>query len=228
MQKEPIFSFKGGMETLIKGLTDTLEGNIHYNSPATSLTIHPEGIEVGIGDQRLFADRVISTLPTQTVSNLLQIHSPCQSAASVAVIALGFNQQHLKHKGFGYLVPSKENENILGMVWDSTTFPSQNTHSHQTRLTVMVDAQSPKDFKNTALDALARHLHIEAQPDVLEVKIATNAIPHYSIGHKEQTTNFIHQCKALSPNLSLLGTAFHGVAVNDCIAQVFSMMEGEI
>ena len=47
-------------------------------------------------------------------------------------------------KGFGYLVPSREWEEVLGMTWDSLVFPQQGTRDPadgaeaDTRVTVMV------------------------------------------------------------------------------------------
>lgn len=227
MQKESLFTFKNGMSTLVNTLASQLQECIHYHSPVHKMQIHQNGVEVVTEHQSFFADHVFSTLSATDLCKLLNIDCPATTMSSVSVVALGFDQQVIDKKGFGYLIPTKENEDILGMVWDSSAFPAQNSHPNQTRLTVMIDAQTPKDFKQLALDALARHLHISRQPDMMEVKVATNAIPHYSIGHMKKVNELTDKCKALSPNLTLLGTSFHGVAVNNCIAQAFFAVDSE-
>lgn len=223
MQKEAIFSFKDGMATLVRALTQRLGSAVHYNSGVEKLHFLPDGVELELADDRKIAvDHVYSTLPASEAHKLLDIKALQTLSASVAVAAIGFNKQILKRKGFGYLVPTKEKEDILGMVWDSSAFPQQNSRPEQTRLSVMIDAQIPRDFKNIALEALARHLHIDQQPDFIEVKVAASAIPQYPVGHRRAMEDMRERCKAQYPHLTLLGTAFGGVAVNDCIAQAFS------
>jgi oxygen-dependent protoporphyrinogen oxidase len=221
-QKGPIFSFKNGMRTLVEALHQKIEDSLYLNAEVQHLQFQPEGIEVIQKDgSSFFADHVFSTVPLQQLKTFAHIPVPELPLSSVAVAAIGFDKQLLKHKGFGYLIPSKEQENILGMVWDSCTFPQQNQHSDQTRLTVMMAGGSSRDFKTIALEALARHLHIEEKPDALEIKEAINAIPLFPIGYRQWLGDMqeIYQKK----HLTLLGPAFNGVAVNDCIASAFSI-----
>lgn len=224
MQKGSIFSFKKGMETLVQALSQRLDGHVRLNSAVEKLDFRPEGIEIRLDDgQTIFADHVYSTLPASSLQRLLPIEALQIPTASVAVVCIGFNKAVLNRKGFGYLIPSKEKESILGMVWDSSAFPDQNFSPEQTRLTVMIDAKQPQDFSKTALDALERHLGIAQTPHLMEMKVADNAIPQYRVGHLQRMKEIQDRCQSLSPRLTLLGTAFHGVSVNDCIAQASSL-----
>lgn len=224
MQKEAIFSFKGGMATLTHALSERLQDMIHLNTSVEKLTLLKNGIEIAInGGTTFFADRVFSTIPPKANYKLLQFEPLNIPSASVAVVSVGYNKAVLKHKGFGYLVPSREKEPVLGVVWDSVVFPQQNTTPGQTRLTVMIDASAAKDFASIAREILQRHLHIDQAPDLLRVQIAADAIPQYQLGHKERIAEGIKHLKAVSPHLSLLGTGFNGVAVNDCIAQAYTI-----
>lgn len=218
MQKEPFLSFKQGMETLVHALKEKLDGHIQLNSAACGLNFLPRGVEILQENKPpLFADHVYSTLSTGALSSLLA-GIPTTSASSVAVVSLGFDKRVLKQKGFGYLVPSREKETILGMVWDSSAFPQQNNHDEQTRLTVMIDAKKPQDFVSIALDALKRHLHIATAPDHVECKVAFSAIPRYAIGHRQTSEEIKSAYAKQTPHLTLMGTHFHGVSINDCIS----------
>lgn len=220
MQKEAIFSFRQGIGSLVEALSRRIK-NICLGTHVINMRFEPEGIQLELSSQqKLWADHVFSTLPPVEIGKLLPIPEWQIPYATVGVVAAGFHAQAIPKEGFGYLVPTREKESILGMVWDSSVFPEQNKPG-QARLTVMIEAKEPKDLKSIALDAMARHLHIKACPDSLEVKIAHSAIPHYPLGYKQHRHMMLQLIDSLSPHLTLLGTAFHGVSVNDCIAQAF-------
>ncbi|MBA3817229.1 MAG: protoporphyrinogen oxidase, partial [Parachlamydiaceae bacterium] len=144
MKSSPIFSFKKGMETLVARLSSKLHEHLQFNSSATTLKVLSGEIEVFLADgKNLRADRVFIALPAEATISLLkhsfpsmQTSLPEVSTASVAVVNLGWSQSVLKYSGFGYLIPSREQEKILGVVWDSSVFPQQNSSNSQTRLTV--------------------------------------------------------------------------------------------
>lgn len=228
MQKAPLFSFSEGLETLVLALAQKLPACIHLQSEVQRLHALPDGMEVELANcARLKASHVYSTLPALSIAKLIEAPALQLSASSVAVVGLGFNQLVLKKRGFGYLIPTKEKEAVLGVVWDSCAFPQQNRHFNQTRLTVMIDAKDAKDFKKVALDALRKHLNIEATPDLIEEKVVQKAIPRYPIGYPSTAASFLQEAKKRYPHLTLMGTAFHGVAVNDCIAHAFSVVESK-
>ena len=148
----------------------------------------------------LAADQVYSTLPAQALAHLIQPHQhptsqllhSCQNS-SVAVINIGYKRQVLPQKGFGYLIPSLENESILGMVWDSCVFPQQNATTEETRLTVMIgdgkipfSQQTDADFLNRSLEAVSKHMNVKERPDAFDVSIAHEAIPQYIIGYEQK------------------------------------------
>jgi oxygen-dependent protoporphyrinogen oxidase len=145
---------------------------------------------------------------------------------SVAVVCFGYHQQVLHQEGFGYLIPSSEGERLLGVVWDSSVFPVHNQTTDETRLTCMIGgehmpnfaAHSADDFIAIAREGLERHLGIRAKPDVVTVKLATQAIPQYTMGHSKRVAEITRGLQLLSPRLRLLGNSYSGVAVNDCIA----------
>jgi protoporphyrinogen/coproporphyrinogen III oxidase len=93
-------------------------------------------------------DHVISAVPSNALARALPANSKrLESArlflkgvprASAAVVNVGYRQDVLKsHNGFGYLVPSSQKQDVLGVVWDSRTFPKQGQLT-ETRLSVMM------------------------------------------------------------------------------------------
>lgn len=220
MQKESLFTFRDGMETLPRALAEALGGSLRLGTEVVELREKDKGIEVVLnGGETLFAEHVVSTLPAYALAKIVDPNLGVLlkeiSYASITNINLGYDGPLLDREGFGYLIPSREKEEILGVVWDSSAFPEQNRSPDQTRLTVFTRQQKPLEI---ALEAIERHLGIKEEPDSVAISHADNAIPQYYVGHLNRVAKIKEECSRTYPHLALLGTAFHGVAVNDCIA----------
>ncbi len=198
-----MYSFQNGMETLPRTLAEKIRSPIHFNTPIES------------GDQ-IDADLIYSTLPAHAVGKVFpELHAKLEKIpfASLAVVGLVYDRPVLKQRGFGYLIPSKENQQILGCVFDSCVFPQQNS-GNETRLSVMMHGvEKPDDtLIDLAKKNIARHLGITETPVVASVKRAEQAIPQYPLGHHRLVAELDEH-----PRLKLLGISFRGVSLNDCI-----------
>lgn len=158
-----LFTLKDGMEALIHALAK-LPIDIHLNRPAQKI-----GEKEVIAQGKIWrADHVLSALP------------PPLPARSLWVINLGYENAPLPKKGLGYLVPTKEKESLLGVLFDSEIFPQQNKQG-QTRLTAMVRAEE-KEPLQAALSGLKRHLGLMVKPDYTAVLFAKDSIPQFEVG----------------------------------------------
>lgn len=214
VSKGALFSFKQGMQTLTDALAKKLERHIWLDTSVHRLPLDR-------------ADHVISALPAQALGALLaKDHSDIAQLLlsfenqSITVVNLGYRKNVLKREGFGYLIPSLENEEILGAVFDSSVFPDQ---SEGTRLTVMIKGQSANPV-DVALRSLDKHLGIQCLPDVYYIHKAQQAIPQYRVGHTEKVSKIEGLIRDKGLPLSLLGSAFNGVSVNDCIANAYQLI----
>lgn len=186
-KQKGLFTLPGGMETLITALQKQLPIEIVLNCEVESIGENT----VTAGGKIWHADRIISALPLQCPSK------------SLWVVNLAYEGDVLAHKGYGYLVPSQENESLLGALFDSAAFPEQNTRN-ETRLTAMLRAEESAPIQ-TAIDTLRRHLGILSRPIYTAAFFAKNAIPQFEVG-----------C-----NYS------EGLSVNDSIARGLKMAEEE-
>lgn len=232
MLKESIFSFKEGMSALPNELSKCLEKDIYYKCFAKRLQVDENGAQLELNDGTLIkADYIYSSLPASETALLLE-NLPLSktlgsiSSASVAVVNVGYQGKVLKKEGFGYLIPSQEKEAILGVVWDSSIFPKQQNSPNETRLTVMIggehmadfSSKSSSDFLKIAQESLLKHLDIHQSPDVYSIQIANRAIPQYKVGHLETVRQIEKDLQHHFPRLTLLGSSYRGVSINDCIA----------
>ncbi len=232
--KSSLFSFRKGMETLPKALTQHLAAQLLLEKEVLSLQNRENKIEILLKDSTLVkADYVISTLPSFALAkllekNLIEESKELQSIphAPIAAVYFGFNKNVLRRKGFGYLIPSSEKEKILGMVWDSCIFPEQNNQLAETRLAVMIGGTKMANFKeltesaliDLSKQALLEHLGIKEEPQAIYLYKEVKAIPQYTIGHLTKIERLTQRIKLKFPTLFLSGLSFSGVSVNDCVA----------
>lgn len=200
-----LFTIRGGVQTLIDRLVEKGRGEIHLNTPLTTLA---QG------------QRVILALSSQGMKELFSKDEIAQEflgpleEASLSVVNVAYPKDILKKKGFGYLIPSSEKERILGVVFDSAIFPSQSQTSHETRLTVMLKDGGVE----AALEGLQRHLGIECAPSEVYLKEWKNVIPQYGVGHLKRAQAFKSHLKKNYPDITCIGNYIDGASLNHCVA----------
>jgi protoporphyrinogen/coproporphyrinogen III oxidase len=228
-----LFTLKGGLSTLTERLGNLLGETIHYNQEVEEIKRRENQIEIYTKQGIFKADHVFLCLP---LSSMKKIKLPIDqqqgffhdvTSTSLVSVSLAYQEDVLRKKGFGYLVPTQEGEKILGVVFDKTTFPSFDDSPYQTKLTVMMGGVHHPEMVHyqdevlikTALDSLFDHLGIYQTPQIQAVFRYPEAIPQYPLYHQarlEQLKQLIHrEC----PMLTLAGSYLTQAAVSGCIAQ---------
>lgn len=218
-----LITFRDGMETLPKKLASLIKGNILLNSEVSRL--QSKSITLSNGKSIPY-DIAISTLPAHVLGRITSIPEIFTPAGSLAVVNLGWNSKVTDYEGFGCVYPSKAELPLLGIVWDSSAFPSQNKHPDQTRITLMLGgSHSPvfpslddETIQRTALDLVNTQLKISLFPEAIHIGRSFNAIPHYQVDHKKNSQDWKKILKDFFPNLWVAGTTYDGVAVTACLS----------
>lgn len=200
-----LFTLSGGMESLIDALKK-LPIDIHLETPVEEITT--EGVAAGAKFYPF--DLMISALPGLEISCLTKIPLLLRNQP-LAVVNTGFYGDILSKKGYGYLVPSDEQENILGQIWDTSIFPVFG----QTKFSSMVIGENPVD---TTLGALKRHLGISEAPAAIAHKQAW--IPQYDIGHLSRIKAFEEGILSqYQRKLKIIGNYLYGASVESCLCR---------
>jgi protoporphyrinogen/coproporphyrinogen III oxidase len=222
-EPSPLFSLKTGVQSLIDALVKRLEGKMRCNQEVKALRFSEQEVEVITQGGSLHADLLFSALPVHAIAELFQPHDALLGqelaairSKSLQVVHLGYSQRVLPLSGFGYLVPRREKEQILGVVFDSAIFPQHNHHQEETRLTVMLN-DSPDPIA-ASVEALQRHLNISARPELSRSVSMQEAIPQYAVGHLERIAALQKRVQSLFPRCVLVGNYLTGISVEACIA----------
>ena len=222
-----LFSFQRGMKSFIKKLEEATPVEFHIREEVISIRGKQDGFEIKTSKGIYEADFLFSALPAHIIGRLL--FPPLLNIAlhGTTVVHLGYPKKVLKKKGFGYLVSSKENDEILGVIFDSNAFPQLNRSSEETRLTVMLkrDDLSEVEARDLALKGLKTHLKIKDTPELSLVLRAPKVFPQLKVGHEKILDEVEALRKEKYPRLRLVGNYFYGVGVNDCIARAKSVSD---
>jgi protoporphyrinogen/coproporphyrinogen III oxidase len=218
-QSSALFSFKGGMSTLVDALVQSSGAKFYFGREIKAFNMEKDAIE--LGGERF--DHLFIALPAHAAAKLFLPHDAAiaselasLSFQSVTVVNLGYSQRLDYPQGFGYLIPTKEGEKILGAIFNSAIFPEHNSHPHESRFTFMI-RENGQEALEIALEGMRRHLKIFARPDAVLVKKVKEGLPQYEVGHVDKIARLEAALKERLPRCSLLGNYLHGPSVNDCV-----------
>ena len=217
-KKPHMRSFKGGMGQIIESLGRRYKEHIQTNS------------EISSGEFN--ADAIIVATPAYAAARIVENLNPVLSQfldelpyAPVAVTGLLFKQESFNKKpdGFGYLIPSSENKDILGVLIESNVYDGR-AGEGQIMLRVMLGGtHHPGIINDDQERILAKAIReidsvygLTAGPVEIFFKSWPKAIPQYEINYPHWRQSIAEQC-AKTPGLYLCGNYLDGVSFNDCI-----------
>jgi len=220
-----LFSFKGGMQTLVNALENHLNDSIIYNVDIDAIHFSHKVELVVNGESQVF-DELVSTVPAYSIaaytdfklSTLLKsIHY-----APIAVLNMKLPKSAIDFDGFGFLVPSSENSVVLGMVANSNTFTEHATDDYVVNTVMMggsrysIEELSGLNLKQEACKFLKHVFNKELDIEFQEIILIDKSIPQYDVGHLD----VVMQIEELSPNnLTLLGSYMYGVSLIDIVVK---------
>lgn len=144
---------------------------------------------------------------------------------SSATISLGFKKEGFDHPldGFGFLVARTEGRRVKACSWSSTKFSNRSDKDHVLIRCFVGNAQeetivyqSDEEILKAVKEDLKDIMGITAEPVVTKIYRWPNAMVQYTLGHGERVA-FIEERLKRHPGLFLVGNAYRGMGVGDCI-----------
>lgn len=232
-EKWAVWSLEGGLETLVETIAKKVEDNgveIRKNLPVSNIKQKGKKLIVETEGNHVEVERIVSCIPSKILGEALRTTKPDLSTllayipyVTTGVVTLEFSGQVLNDEAFGYLVPSSEPSKVLGVIFDTCTFPQ----GDRTILTVMMggywfkelfgDNPSHENLLDVALREVKNTLKISSSPVRHRVNILHDCIPQYVVGHSEVISNSRKLIKEENIPLTLAGYSYDGVGVNDAI-----------
>lgn len=230
-----MISFCHGMQSLTQTLAQKLASHIHYQQAVQQLQQTSSGWQAITQNNEIWqAKKIILTVDTPQAARLLaplsvkasqlltQIESP-----PLAVVALGFDRQQVRHAldGFGVLIPRKAGVQTLGAIFSSSIFP-QRAPQGKVLLSCFIGGAHNPMIRTLSSDALVKQvlddltplLGIQANPEFSAVKLWPHAIAQYQIGHLEKVATIRHALTEDCPGLLTRANWHEGVSIPDIVA----------
>jgi len=228
-------SFKGGLQDLVVGCVESMESDAVQTGRSVESVVQAEGGRWRVnaqGGDPLLVDGVVFATPTPVTARLVSPFSRGAAApledieyAPAAVVALGFPEDALSRPldGFGFLVPSMEKRDILGVLWSSTLFAERAPDGQVLLRTIVGGAHRPEliELDDEALiSTVSAELSAAfgcdlTQPSFQRIVRWPQGIPQYTMGHLDR----VQRAKAALAEhrgLFVLGNGVAGVSLADC------------
>ncbi|MEV6850903.1 protoporphyrinogen oxidase, partial [Actinoplanes sp. NPDC051411] len=237
-------SFAGaGMQRLVDALVTAAGTRLRLRSPVRALDRDDDGSwRLLLADGEPVTSRqVVLAVPAHAAAPLLAPwhpgaadHLAAVRYADIRVTALGYRAADLgvPADGFGFLTCPAEpagrrraawQARILGAVFTTAIFPDQGPAGH-VLLRAFAGGTADPGFADLPRDAavetvrrdLGTILRIGTAPRFAHDHVWRRAIPQYAPRHRARMDEVSGAVAALS-GLHVAGSAYHGVAVNDCV-----------
>ncbi|MFZ3062432.1 MAG: protoporphyrinogen oxidase, partial [Actinomycetota bacterium] len=237
-KKLPIFmTFKDGMAEL----TDTLIEHIGKETFLTGREV--AGLKVDSGEkkftviledgERVLADTcILATAPSYATAEIVRgIDSGLSDMllripyVSSATVSLGYKREGFPHplNGFGLLVARTERKNVKAVSWSSTKFSGRAPEGHVLIRCFVGNAEeetivyrSDEEILRAVKEDLKDIMGVNVEPVLDRIYRWPNSMAQYTLGHGERVA-FIEERLKRYPGLYLIGDAYRGLGIGDCI-----------
>ncbi len=226
-------SFKSGLDVLVDRLRETMGPAIKIGRSVSRIARRDGSWEVcDSHDGRVCTRNVILACPTYAAATILSDSDRALSEAleaipyaPIVVVATGHRRDDIAHPldGFGFLVPRNQGLRTLGSIWTSSIFSGRAPEGHVQFRTMLGGAGDHEVMNLTdgqLWDTIRRELGpllgIRGEPVFMKIYRWQRGIPQFTLGHRERRSE-IERLAGRHPGLHLIGNAYYGVSLNDCV-----------
>lgn len=239
-ERRRLLSFRDGMGQIIHALAARHRDHIRAGEAAIRISNDRGVYTVSTSRAEYPAHQVFVCVPAYAADPLLRGMAPELSGAlaripyaPVAVIGLAFDRRQLpdRPEGFGFLIPSGERKEVLGVLFEDQIFPGRAGEA-QALFRVMIGGarhpecvlRPPEQLTRLALDEITAAMRVEGPSRTTCHAIWPKAIPQYELDHERLLQTIRAECERL-PNLYLQGNYLEGISFNDCIRHAAKVVE---
>jgi oxygen-dependent protoporphyrinogen oxidase len=135
--------------------------------------------------------------------------------SSSAIWTFGFRREDVPHPldAFGFLVPVMERQAMMACTWLGTKWAERVPADKAVFRCFSTDAEVSRE---AMLGDLNRLMGISAAPIFEIAHRWPDSMPQYAVGHIARVAEMDRRAAAI-PGFSLIGNAFHGVGIPDCV-----------
>lgn len=228
-----VMSFQNGMAELTTAIADRLGNKLLLGEAVYGVEPTSEGYLIKTqhegGESRIFCKKLIWALPAHQSSLMESIYEEgAKLLREIPYVPMGmlhvaYPQEVISDnfEGFGFLVPEKESQLLLGAIWNHSVFPDRCPEGFKCFTLFVGGGRTPfsnkKEFEEKIPEAsrlFASYMGISEQPNHQASYFWSQAIPQYRGLHIKRAEDIEKNCPK---DMVLVGNYLKGVSVGDCI-----------
>jgi oxygen-dependent protoporphyrinogen oxidase len=184
--------------------------------------------------ERLTAEAVVLATPAFQTARLLRSLQPEIASlldsipyASTATISMTYPTDAIgsRIRGFGFVVPRKEQRSLLAGTWTSLKWPDR-SRAGTTLIRCYVGGRGRETIleqdDQQLVEGVRRELEaivgLTAVPKYTEIHRWMRGMPQYVLGHQDRLVK-VQQLLAERPGLYVTGAGLYGIGIPDCIRE---------
>ncbi|PAV29276.1 protoporphyrinogen oxidase [Virgibacillus profundi] len=229
------FSLKDGLESLVDKIEQKLDdGTVELNAAVDHVEKKEHGYHLLLSNGEVAkADAIIMAAPHYSLPKVFSQYDFFKTfkdipATSVANVAMAFDKSAIKRDidGTGFVVSRNSDFRITACTWTHKKWPAT-TPDGKVLIRCYVGRPSDQsvvdlsdeEIKQIVLKDLNKTMNITAEPEFSVITRWKNAMPQYTVGHKERIATVRHEASEHIPGVFLTGSSYEGIGVPDCIDQ---------
>lgn len=226
---------RGGLQSFIDAIEDKIDPNSIIKGHRVEYVRKTEtGYNIRLnGGENITADAVVSTLSHQVLPGVFRDYDFFDvfedvPATSVANVALAFPKEAIKEDidGTGFVVSRNSDYSITACTWGHKKWPHACPEDKvllrcfvgRAGDEAIVDL-SDDEIVKIVMEDMNRTMNITTEPEFAVITRWKNAMPQYTVGHKERLAKVIRDVDQELPGVFIAGSSFEGLGIPDCIDQ---------
>lgn len=238
--KRAIYSFQTGMSAIIEKINKKYSNQIKLNQHVKSIESSDQGYLIKTQESSYQADEIFLSTPAYQTSKMLnnlngELASCLDNIKYSPIIVIGFSfwKESFKNlpEGYGYLIPSSENNKVLGILFEHNIFKKR-CSAEQIMCRVMVGGTNHPDvlrmsdnelYQLAAFEIKSKY-HFNSGPEHKFIKRWPKAIPQYDLEYAMMNNKIESISEELS-NIHIVSNYWKGISFNDCIKNAYLQVQ---
>jgi protoporphyrinogen/coproporphyrinogen III oxidase len=224
-----------GLETIVERIEEELDQDeVLKGVQVVKVDKLSNKYEITLSDGSFIeADSIIATVSHRFIPEIFKnksVFEPLRKvpSTSVANVALAFPESAIKKDidGTGFVVSRNSDYNITACTWTHKKWPHAcpkgkillRCYVGRPDQKEIVD-KTDEELVKIVLEDLSKTMDITEEPEFYVVSRWKEAMPQYTVNHRERTSNMEKYLQEEMPGVSIIGCSFYGSGLPDCIDQ---------
>ena len=248
-KKLTLYSFIHGMETLPDAMYNKLKNKITLSAKDIEISRAKDFFIVNFKANNktinYTANSILFALPAYAMSEFAYLLPKGYASeitqieyAPIASVSQTVEKEKVKvfqnaTEGFGFLCTKEPHRKLLGTIWTSSIFPNRSPKDKMLLTSYLGGAlykkitdQTEEEIANLTAKEVSEVMQISDPGSIktLHIKVHTNAIPQYNIGHINRIKK-LEELMNKNTGLFFTGNYLHGISINDTIRTSKAVVE---